>query len=155
MVWEELRDSLCDIRLDVSDYEGVMQHLGATLIKEGYAKKSYVEALISREKEYPTGLNVDGFGVAIPHTDIQHVIRGGIAIGILKNPVTFIQMGSDDEEVDVQIIFMLAVANPNEHIENLQKIITIIQDKEILIKLSKVSDSKEIIEIIKQKEMTL
>ena len=43
-----------------------MKNLGSVVIKEGYAKESYVDALIAREEEYPTGLDVDGMGVAIP-----------------------------------------------------------------------------------------
>ncbi|MDC7289083.1 PTS sugar transporter subunit IIA [Blautia schinkii] len=155
MIWEELIEPLIAIDLDAESYEDVMEQIGGLLIREGYTKASYTEALIAREKEFPTGLDVDGVGVAIPHTDVSHVNKAGIAIGILRNPVTFIQMGTDDETVEVRLVFMLAVVNPNEHIDQLQRIIAIIQDKDVLNKLLKVKDTNQIIEIIKEKEKTL
>jgi len=129
-----------------------MHKLGWALVKEGYAKESYIDALISREKNFPTGIDVNGVGIAIPHTDVSHVNKTGIAIGVLNEPVTFFQMGTDDETVEVQLVFMIAVANPNNHIEQLQRIVTIIQDKDVLNQLIKVRDKNEIIKIIREKE---
>ena len=64
-------------------------------------------------------------------------------------------MGSDDDHVQVEIIFMLAVVNPSEHLGQLQKILAVIQDTAVLNKLLNVKDTKEIIEVIKEKEQTL
>lgn len=155
MIWEELKSLLIMTDLGAESFEDVMHRLGGALVREGYAKESYVEALITREKEFPTGLDVDGVGIAIPHTDVSHIIKAGIAIGVLKRPVTFMQMGTDDETVEVQLVFMLAVANPSEHIEQLQRIVGIIQDKDVLNQLLEVKDAEQIIEIIKEKEKSL
>ncbi|MBE5968031.1 MAG: PTS sugar transporter subunit IIA [Lachnospiraceae bacterium] len=155
MIWEELKESIIITGLDAASYEDVMHQIGGRLVQEGYAKESYVDALIAREKEFPTGLDVDGVGVSIPHTDVSHVNREGIAIGVLNQPVTFVQMGTDDETVEVRLIFMLAVVNPSEHIDQLQRIITIIQDKDFLNRLLEVKNAKQIIKIIKEKEKSL
>lgn len=155
MIWEELDKSVIVPDLEAETWEDVMKSLGQKLIDEGYTKESYIDALITREKDFPTGLDIDGLGVAIPHTDVSHVNKAGIAIGVLKKPVTFIQMGSDDEEVGVKLVFMLAVTDPNAHIDELQRIIEIIQDKEVLEKLFTVTDKDTIIEVIKEKENLL
>lgn len=155
MVWEELNESLVTTGVKANDYADVMKSVGSMVIKEGYAKDSYIDALIEREKEYPTGLDVDGVGVAIPHTAVDHVKKQGIAIAVLDKPVTFFQMGTDDETVEVQLIFMLAVVDANEHLDQLQTILSIIQDKTVLKKLMQTKDAKQIIEIIKEKENSL
>lgn len=155
MIWEELDKSVIVPDLEAETWEDVMKSLGQKLIDEGYTKESYVDALITREKDFPTGLDIDGLGVAIPHTDVSHVNKAGIAIGVLQKPVTFIQMGSDDEEVGVKLVFMLAVTDPNAHIDELQRIIEIIQDKDVLEKLFTVTDKDTIIEVIKEKENLL
>ena len=155
MIWEELDKSVIVPDLEAETWEDVMKSLGQKLIDEGYTKESYIDALITREKDFPTGLDIDGMGVAIPHTDVSHVNKAGIAIGVLKKPVTFIQMGSDDEEIGVKLVFMLAVTDPNAHIDELQRIIEIIQDKDILEKLFTVTDKDTIIEVIKEKENSL
>lgn len=155
MIWEELDKSVIVPDLEAKTWEDVMKNLGQKLIDAGYSKESYIDALIAREKDFPTGLDIDGLGVAIPHTDVSHVNKAGIAIGVLKEPVTFIQMGTDDEEVGVKLIFMLAVTDPNAHIDELQRIIEIIQDKGVLEKLFTVTDKETIIEVIKEKENSL
>lgn len=155
MIWEDLKDSLIIPSLDVSTFEDVMKEVGGVLIKEGYAKESYIEALIKREKEFPTGLDINGVGVAIPHTDVSHVNEAATAIAVLNKPVKFIQMGTDDEPVDVSLVFMLAVVNPSAHIDHLNRILSIIQDTEVLKQLLEVKDKQQIINIIKEKENLL
>lgn len=155
MIWEDLKDSLIIPSLDASTFEDVMKEVGGVLIKEGYAKDSYIDALIKREKEFPTGLDINGVGVAIPHTDVSHVNEAATAIAVLNNPVKFIQMGTDDESVDVSLVFMLAVVNPSAHIDHLNRILSIIQDTEVLKQLLEVKDKNQIINIIKEKEKSL
>lgn len=155
MVWEELKEPLIKIGLEAETFEDVMRQLGTIMIKKGYAKETYVDALIAREKDFPTGLDINGIGVAIPHTDVTHVNKEAIGIAVLKKPVTFLQMGTDDEEVGVQIVFMLTVVNPNAHMEQLQRIIQVIQDTEVLKQLLNTENEKQIIEIIREKENTL
>lgn len=155
MIWEELKDSLIFTGLRAGTSDDVMRQLGAAFIEEGYCKETYADALIKREREFPTGLDVNGIGVAIPHTDVSHVNKPGIAIAVLEDPVIFIQMGTDDETTQVRLVFMLAVKDPNAHLENLQQIIAIIQDTDVLEKLLEVKEKKEIIEIIREKENSL
>lgn len=69
MIWEELNPTLVFTDVDVSSSDDVMHQIGGALIREGYAKNSYIQALIERESKFPTGLDVDGYGVAIPHTN--------------------------------------------------------------------------------------
>lgn len=155
MIWEELKEPLIEIGMEAESSQDVFRQLGGALTKEGYTKESYIEALAEREKNYPTGLDINGIGVAIPHTDVSHVNQSGIAIAVLKEPVTFIQMATDDEEVKVKLVFMLSVVDPDAHLEELKQILAIIQDTEVLEKLTRVNGKKEIIEIIKEKEITL
>ena len=80
-----------------------------------------MQALKDREAEFPTGINTGEKGVAIPHTDVSHVNKKGIAIATLKQPVEFVEMGTDDEYVNAQVVFMLAV-DEKGHLELLQAI---------------------------------
>ena len=155
MIWQELNEALVLPGIDAPSSDEVMRKVGGAFIRDGYAKDSYVDALIAREKDFPTGLDIDGVGVAIPHTDVSHVIRQGVAIATLREPATFVQMGTDDETVGVSLVFMLCVIEPNEHLEQLKKIIAIIQDKKVLTAILGCKDPQSIIEIIKNKEESL
>ncbi|MGO1043549.1 PTS sugar transporter subunit IIA [Clostridioides difficile] len=118
--------------IEVSSNEDALKFLGQRLFNEQYVKESYTEAVIAREKKYATGLPTGVYGVAIPHTDIVHVNEPGIAIGILNEPVKFIMMGTDDTEIDVKVIFMLAVKEPQEQLQLLERLMTIFQDENML-----------------------
>lgn len=61
-------------------------------------------------------------------------------------------MGTDDEPVNVQLIFMLSVKEPQAHIGKLQRIIEIIQDKSVLQDLLSTSQTDKVIDIIRSKE---
>lgn len=151
MVWEKLKAELIIPGLQADSSDDIFEALGGELVKQGYCKESYVQALKNREAEFPTGINTGEKGVAIPHTDVSHVNKKGIAIATIKNPVSFMEMGTDDEYVNVQVVFMLAV-DEKGHLELLQAILGILQDQEVLNQLIEAKDAEEIIEIIKNKE---
>lgn len=151
MVWERLKKGLIFIGLDVQNTDEVFETIGGELVAQGYCKQSYIQALKDREAEYPTGINMGACGVAIPHTDVAHVNDKAIAIGTLKEPVTFVEMGTDDEYVQTQLVFMLAV-DEKGHLELLQAILAVLQDAEVVNKIIAAKNAEEIIAIIKEKE---
>jgi PTS system galactitol-specific IIA component len=63
------------------DKETMLTKLAGLLVNLGYAKESYPQALIERERQYPTGLALsDNLNVAIPHADIDHAIKQVLVI---------------------------------------------------------------------------
>lgn len=159
MIWELMNPKFVFPSLAAKNYEDVMSQVGGALTREGYAKETYVDALIEREQEFPTGLDVDGYGVAIPHTPVEHVNKTAIAVAILENPVEFTAMGTDDEFVQVKLVMMLAIAGkPGEHgahIDELQRIMAILQDTALLEKIQNAKSADEIIGLVKEKESAL
>lgn len=155
MIWEGLHKDLVVTDLEAESSKEVFEKLGGKLVETGYCKESYVNALITREKSFPTGINMGEIGIAMPHTDREHVNKSGVAIARLKNPVKFLQMGTLDVEVQARIIFMLAVEDPDAHLVFLQRIIILLQDENVLHKILEAKSKEEIIEIIKTKEIEL
>lgn len=154
LFWENVDEKLIFVNLEVETNEEVFEIMGGKLIEEGRCEKTYIQALKDREKVFPTGVLVQDTGVAIPHTDPEHVKQSSIAIATLKDPVKFYHMGTNPEEgveVEVSFVIMLAIAG-REHLDVLQKAIQLIQDQEVLQKLIKAENAKEIIEIVKAKE---
>ena len=78
------------------------------------------------------------------------MIKPGISIATLKEPVIFNVMGSPDEQVDVSIIFMLALSDPNMQLELLQNLVQVLQNKELLLSLTKVKDKSDFINLLKK-----
>ena len=95
---------------------------------------------------------INGFGIAIPHTEAANVLREAEGIMTLNEPVHFVQMGTTDTIIDVKVVMMLAIENPKEHIKKLQRIIAIIQDMNVLNEIYQADTEDEIIQAIKEKE---
>ena len=69
----------------------------------------------------------------------------------LENPVSFYQMGTNDVEVSVKVIFMLALKEAHSQLTILQQLIEILQDKEIMERLMNMDEyttSKEVKELL-------
>ncbi|MDR1033413.1 MAG: PTS sugar transporter subunit IIA [Bifidobacteriaceae bacterium] len=155
MIHEGLTENLVSVNSDAETQRQILKDLASRLYKGGFVKDSYMNAVIGREILYPTAIDMNGIGVAIPHTDTNHVNEAKIAVATLKKPVTFIQMATQDVEVPVTILFMLAITNPDKHIELLQRIVAIIQDEEVLHKLQSANTAQQIIDVIREKESLL
>ena len=135
------------ILLDVeagSQYE-LLGIAADNLHKQGFVKDSYREAVIAREKVFATGLpTLNSGGVAIPHTDIEHVEQAAISFCKLKTPVEFVVMGDENSRVSVSMIFMLALKEAHSQIEMLQELMGILQDEDALAFLKRESDKESI-----------
>ncbi|MEW9677168.1 PTS sugar transporter subunit IIA [Lentibacillus sp. L22] len=137
---------------NASSYSDVFEKMGSTMIKKGYANDDYIEGLLSREKEFSTGVPVEPVGIAIPHTDASYVRRNKIGIMTLENPVKFGVMGGSAEDVmDVKLVILLCFANGNEHLKALQNIIQMIQDVSFVEKIMNASDRNEVYKIMVEK----
>ena len=142
---------LAIIEMKADSKEEVLKLLGNRLLEHGYVKENFVESILKREKNYPTGLPTEPFGVAIPHTDGDMVNKSTIAFANLKNPVKFLMMGTDDKLVDVNLVFMLALKSPDDQLDMLQKLVGLFQDPEMVSKLADVKDVNELNELVKEK----
>lgn len=110
----------------------ILKYMATNLYNKGFVKASYAEAVIAREKKFATGLPTGRYGVAIPHTDIEHVIQSAISVGILRNPIDFGIMGEETEKTPVKLVFMLAMHDSHSQLSMLQSLMGIFQDEKVL-----------------------
>lgn len=120
----------------VQSDKDAIHRLGKVLEESGYINDKYIDAVLAREVEFPTGLQLSQQGIAIPHaTPEGNVAENGIAVCRLTEPVYFHSMEDADDTVPVSMIFMLALKDANEHIDMLQKLFTMFQQEEQVEKL--------------------
>ncbi|MDT2746046.1 PTS sugar transporter subunit IIA [Vagococcus fluvialis] len=125
-------ESVINFQINPSSQEELLSSLSDQLLEKGVVKDTFVTGIIDREKKFPTGLPVQPFGVAIPHTDNEHVVKEQIGFASLKEPVKFKIMGSDSDYVDVSLVFILALKYPDKQLDMLQKLITLFQNEGVL-----------------------
>lgn len=134
--------------LDISSQKELFETLGQQLINDNIVKEGFIEGLLKREKEFPTGLPVVP-GVAIPHTNGSLVNEDRLVFATLKDPIKFNEMGAGEEDlVDVQVVILIAIANGKNHLETLQKLIASIQKDGFIKGLVESDDTKEMERII-------
>ncbi|MDR1853063.1 MAG: PTS sugar transporter subunit IIA [Propionibacteriaceae bacterium] len=134
--------------LEAPDTDGVFEQLGSLLLRSGRVKPSFVAGLISRETRYPTGLPVSG-GVAIPHTDPEHVLEDTLVVATLAQPVQFgIMAGEPGECVDVNVVFLLALSGSDGHVDALSELVQLVQDAEFIERLREAGSEAELASVI-------
>lgn len=129
--------------------EQAIRELAALLQAGGFVKESFTDAVIAREQVFPTGLPTQPVGIAIPHTDSEHVNRGAIAVGILVEPVTFNEMGDLEATVDVSIINVLAIPDPKAVVSTLSALAHTFQKSGFLERLSQAKTASAVAELYK------
>ncbi len=122
-------ENLVIIGMQASDKKEVVQKFSELFLANGFVKQSYPLAVLTREESYPTGLQLDGIGVAIPHvTGSEHVITSAIGIARLESPVEFYQMGDSVVKVRVELVFMMSILHPDDQLDVLQKMMEIFEN---------------------------
>jgi len=141
-----LQPSCVLLNCDFNTSDEVIQAIGGKLFEAGFVKDSFVQAAIDRESQLPTGLPLGGkINAAIPHTEIEHVIKPALGMATLKNEVDFRNMVSPTESVPVRLVFLLALEQPKAQIEMLQEVAAVLQNPELVEKLVGQSDFAGII----------
>lgn len=136
-------ECLIELKLEACNFEEAIIQMSQNFLKKNYVKQTFPEALIEREKEFPTGLKTNSIGIAIPHTDLKHVIKGCIGVGVLKKPVLFKAMDTKNY-IEVSILFMLAVTHPSSQLKMLQQLMKIIRNEQVLLNIKDAKNKKEI-----------
>ncbi|MCC0635279.1 MULTISPECIES: PTS sugar transporter subunit IIA [unclassified Clostridioides] len=139
---------LISLDLEANDYESIIRELGNKMYQKKYVKNTYINAVLKREKTLPTGLNIGEMCVAIPHTDSQHVNESNVAVGILKNPVKFNSMIDPTDKLDVELVFLLAVKNPDSQVKLLKDLMSVFQNIKLLRDIKNASTKEEVAELL-------
>ena len=137
-----LSEELVLLDVEAEDNYDLLRQAAQRLHEQGHVKESYADAVVAREKVFATGLPTVMGGVAIPHTDVEHVNTPAVCIARLKKPVDFVIMGDDAETVSVDCIFMLAMKEAHAQLTLLQNLMGILQDADAL-KLVKTGESAQ------------
>ena len=78
-----------------ADSKDVIAHLGKLLFEAGYVRETFVEAALDRESRLPTGLPLSGdVNAAIPHTEVEHVRKSGLAMATSHRVRPVLETGS-------------------------------------------------------------
>ena len=115
--------------------EEMLRLLSMALYKNGFVKESFIESVIERERTNPTGLQVeDLINIAIPHTNIEHVIQPTIVVVKKSDHTTFTfhRLDEPEETIPVSVVFMLVVKEPSGYVDFLADLTDLFQKDEFI-----------------------
>jgi PTS system galactitol-specific IIA component len=151
IIAELLQPSCVLLNRTYDNSEEIIRAVGAELYKAGFVKETFAQAAIEREKNLPTGLPLaGGLNAAIPHTEIEHVIKPALGLVTLAKEVNFQNMVSPGESVPVRMVFVLALEQPKAQIEMLQEIASVLQNPELVKRLLEATTFEKAIEELRQ-----
>ncbi len=144
-----ISEDLVQTNIVASTKEEVIKVLADKLKAKKYVDDGYYDKVIQREKNYPTGLPTV-IPIALCHTERESVLKSALAVGTLKNPVEFQQMGSPELTVKAEIVFLLALNDPKDQIPWLMKMTSTFKSKETMEKVRFAKSSQELATVCKE-----
>ncbi|BAK95410.1 PTS sugar transporter subunit IIA [Tetragenococcus halophilus] len=146
---ENFKSELVNLNLNVNNQKQFFQVISNDLKEKGYVVQTFKEAIIEREKMYPTGLQLENFAIAIPHTDVVHIQHPFVAVYRLKKAINFYQMGTDDVIVPVKDVLVLGINEPKKQVGLLSNLMQCFSKNEFVKKYKNITTSDSVIELIK------
>lgn len=137
-----VEDDLVFYNVSINSQNDLFDFMADKLISKKYVNEGFRDAIKKREKEYPTGLELDGLNVAITHTESEYAKSKKLIIIKPEETITFRNI-ENFEPIEVDLVFGIVLNNTNGHLEILKKISLLFQEKKLI---------EEVIEI-KSKDM--
>ena len=131
----------------------LLENLAKDLFEKGYVREDFATAVMEREEEFPTGLQLEKTAVAIPHTYSEFVKKPFIYVVKLKNPVTFIQMGTSDVHVSVHFVIVLGISEPKNQTGLLVELMNVFGQEKFIEQLQNAKTEEAIDQLFMTAEM--
>lgn len=136
------------LNVEGNTFEEVLKNVTKSLEEKGYVKDTFYQAVLDREKTFPTGLEFPDYNIAIPHTDAVHVNTNSIVVVKPKNSLVFRDMGTNSKDLDVKVLLLLLISKNEDQVTVLSGIIQKFANPECYSNILASTSEEEIHEII-------
>ncbi|MBP1042239.1 PTS sugar transporter subunit IIA [Vagococcus sp. BWB3-3] len=147
---EFLNQKLVFLNKSYSNSDALFEDIGGEIFAKGFGTGQFVEKLKEREGNFPTGLNLGNYGVAIPHTDPEYITEQFISVATLNEPVSFKSMDNINVEVPVKLVFILGLTKAENQLLVLQKLMQVIQDEALVKGLMKEKNINDLLRTLEK-----
>ena len=148
MLKDYVKEELVVLNLDSADRTELFKQMAKTFNDKGYVKEKFYDFIVEREENYPTGLDLGTHTVAIPHGDPEYINHSFISVVTLKRPIKIKKMEDADEEIDVDLFFILGLSDGTQHLQILKQVIGLIQQEAFVKAIQSATSAKEVMEKI-------
>lgn len=138
--------------------EEIFTTIGKRLLDRGIVNEGFTKAIMEREENYPTGLDLSPVSdeipsAAIPHTEVEYCNSKHVVFVKLNNEIKFKNMISPDNEILVKYLFMIINNDADNQTNVLSGLMSFMTNVERMKKLETLTNEKEIYEFLYQTTM--
>lgn len=133
------------------DYKELYKEMDQQLQSLNYVEDNFLEALLQREKEYPTGIEGNDINLALPHVDAIYTKQNALFIYQLKKEIPFVRMDDHQKEVEVRLVFLLLIRDLEFHVKAISELTKVWTNSDIMEGLLFVKTKEELIQLLKTK----
>ncbi|MEJ5113000.1 PTS sugar transporter subunit IIA [Erwinia billingiae] len=143
-----LDSELIHLHLTSQDRNALFTKITDQLLAKGIVEESYREALILREQNHPTAMQLETMGVAIPHVDVEHVLEERLVVVTCPDGIEFNQAEDPELTMKVNVIFFLLLKEKDAHLEFLMKLISLFQKTGEMDRVISTTSVEEVMQIL-------
>lgn len=134
---------------DIKTQKDLFRSVGEKLLKKKLVRPGYIEAIIDRENQFPTGLDLSvvypgSLNVAIPHTETEFCNWKGIAVARLSEPIDFHNMIAPQKSIPVKFAFFILNNEKNSQTNLLSYLMDLLTSRVRISDLDKLGTQKDI-----------
>lgn len=145
-----LTKDLIFLNSDAKTSTELFESFSKVALDKKYVNDKFLDKIIKREATFPTGLELEDYSVAIPHTDADTIEKEFVGVVISPNGIPFSRMDDPDKKISAKVEFVLGLKQPHAQLEMLQYLMGLIQDKDKVNQLLAAKSADEIIEILEK-----
>lgn len=149
MLQEYIKKDLIFIDQISEHREELFDKMADIFLQKGYVTQGFKDFLQDRETSYPTGLELKGYAVAIPHGNPELIVKPFISVVRLDQPVTMYRMDDPEELIPVRLFFFLGLDDGGNHLRILREIMQHIQNEEMMLQLLTAVTEEEFLQTLK------
>ena len=123
--------------------DSIIDFLSEKLAEKGFTTSAYLNEVLKREAEHPTGLPTKPYGCAVPHANPIGVKKTGIALAVLRDPIQFFCMDKPKKVLDVHLIFLMSFLD-GKQVTMLRWISNVLSDQQIVKKIAEAKTANEV-----------
>lgn len=130
---------------EAKDWKDAIRKSCIPLVNTGVIKKSYEEEIVKCIEKHGPYIVIAPL-IAIPHSMISNDSVNSCAISFVKfNKI--VKFEEDTNEYDAMLFFTLAANNTDNHLENMQKLVDILENDNLIEKLKYANSKEDLIKI--------
>ncbi|MDK6371093.1 PTS sugar transporter subunit IIA [Aerococcus urinae] len=132
MLKELISNDLINFKYCEDNLESLFKIVAKDLLDKDLVQPTYFEALVQREKEYPTGLATQYLNIGLPHTDPDHIKEPFVYIVKNDKKLKHKQMG-DNSDMESQYFFFLGIKKPSDQVGLLSELMDVFMNEDFVI----------------------